>query len=713
MVEAYFKFRQRPFLAAPRAASYFAGRAIEHARQTLVRCVERQQGIGLLVGPAGTGKSMLCQVLAEQFRTSHRVALLGDSRLSTRRCLWRSVALALEMPARGRDEDDLRLALTRSIESPSDVTAGLVLIVDEAQSLPPRLLEELRSLTNSLRRGQPRAHVVLAGGPSLEEHCAHPKLESLNQRIAARCYLQSFGRQETREYVRSQLAAAATDGRGDVFDETALEAVFRATDGVPRLINQVCDLALTQAADMRIAVLGAKQIEEAWAEIQQFPPIWNSSSATFQPSSAVVSEASWSTAKSAPRSEPSLTATAINGPASADSTANAAPVALAESFIEFGALLDDEPTVANPQAAEAFAAEPFAAEACAAEPCAAEVCAAEPCVAAAGGREIIGPQEFTDALENAPQSVNTADVPDTAEAEAAWHSLFGDGFTETQPVDDHYAALATRASVARGLALPQRVEAVAAQSMTGPSSEPESMHASETPSTRELFRESAGEISRDISGESAGEFAIELAAELTVEQTTDLIAESAVSESAMSESAAAVESPAALELPAAVESPAAVEFAAAPSVKPSAEEALLAAMRALPAVDDPRRWPPGGMLTSGSSSALSGGLSSSLSGSLSGGSPANPAFDLSDVGATPAEQVVDPDRESAMKGLGRPYLLSLPQDDRDLLVVDDEPTRELGRQGDTASGMGSERTRETGRARRQEYRLLFSRLRRG
>ena len=199
MVEAYFNFRRRPFLAAPQAASYFAGRAIEQARQSLSRCVERQLGVGLLVGPAGTGKSLLCQVLAEQFRRSHRVVLLGDSRLSTRRCLWRSVSLALDIPARGRDEDELRLALTRSIESPNDATAGLVLIVDEAQSLPPRLLEELRSLTNSLRCGQPRAHLVLAGSPSLEEHCAHHKLESLNQRIAARCYLQSFGRQETQE----------------------------------------------------------------------------------------------------------------------------------------------------------------------------------------------------------------------------------------------------------------------------------------------------------------------------------------------------------------------------------------------------------------------------------------------------------------------------------------------------------------------------------
>jgi hypothetical protein len=127
------------------------------------------------------------------------------------------------------------------------------------------------------------------------------------------------------------------------------------------------------------------------------------------------------------------------------------------------------------------------------------------------------------------------------------------------------------------------------------------------------------------------------------------------------------------------------------TVAPSAEEALLAAMRSLPAVDDPRRWPPGGVLH---------GAADSLANRL-----AEPSAHSS--GAS------DPDQETALKGLGRSYLLSLPRDDRDLLVVDDEPTREFGRQGDTASESGSERGRDTGRARRQEYRLLFSRLRRG
>ncbi|MFM7074377.1 MAG: ExeA family protein [Planctomycetota bacterium] len=607
----------------------------------MTRCVERQQGVGLLVGPAGTGKSLLCQVLAEQFRRSHRVALLADSRLSTRRCLWRSVSLALEMPARGRDEDELRLALTRSIESPNDATAGLVLIVDEAQSLPPRLLEELRSLTNSLRRGQPRAHLVLAGSPSLEEHCAHHKLESLNQRIAARCYLQSFGRQETREYVRRQLAAAAADGRGDLFDETALEAVFRATDGVPRLVNQVCDLALIQAADMRIPRLSARQIEEAWTEIQQFPPTWSGSqgAAARTPSTASVSIVGGSilaVEDVADRGSTNhgaadlLTRDKVVGGMSAGAEA----AAVAANFIEFGALPEDGAAVVEPPPTAGLAERPGVVE------------------------EQVGPPPVIEKVERSDGPI--------------WEKLFGDGFTETQPVADHYAALATRAS---------NVELTA--DATGESS--------------------PGLESEPIAHPTAGlpaEMTAELTTDLTFDGGTDLIADSTANE-------VDARSIASEELPEPMSDDFAENLAeefvggrigndgasllANPSsgAALSAEEALIAAMRSLPAVDDPRRWPPGGILQGGASSL----------GANESSEPLPPA--------------ATPDMETALKGMGRQYLLSLPRDDRDLLVVDDEPTRQNGRQGDTASETGGERGRDQGRARRQEYRLLFSRLRRG
>ena len=153
----------------------------------------------------------------------------------------------------------------------------MLLIIDEAHTLPIRLLEELRMLTNVVRDGQSRVRLVLAGGSRLDERFAHPKLESFNQRVAARCYLPPMNRMETDDYVRAQLAVAG--GAADViFGDEAFRAIFQATDGIPRLVNQVCNHALTLACQAGCRKLEAVNIEEAWADLQQLPAPWHEKS---------------------------------------------------------------------------------------------------------------------------------------------------------------------------------------------------------------------------------------------------------------------------------------------------------------------------------------------------------------------------------------------------------------------------------------------------
>ena len=166
----------------------------------------------------------------------------------------------------------------------TETSANLLLIVDEAHSLPLRLLEELRLLSNLVRQGQPRVRLVLAGGPQFEERLASPKLESFNQRIAARCYLEALDRAQTIDYVRHQINEAG--GSPDrLFTSDALGAVYQATDGIPRLINQVCDHALIMACAGGVRQLTAGGIEEAWADLQQLPTPWNASAGCTEPGS--------------------------------------------------------------------------------------------------------------------------------------------------------------------------------------------------------------------------------------------------------------------------------------------------------------------------------------------------------------------------------------------------------------------------------------------
>lgn len=228
----------------------------------------------MVVGAAGTGKSLLLQLLAEQFGAEFHVALLAGTGVGTRRSLLQNILFELNLPYRGLDEGELRLSLTDYLRPSRECPNGLLLLVDEAHTLPLRLLEEIRSLTNLVHDGVPRIRLVLAGSPLLEERFTSPKLASFSQRLAVRTYLHAFNAAETAEYVRHELGRCGQQGDGP-FTADALRAVHVATDGIPRLVNQVCDHALVLAAAKKRSAIDAAIVQEAWAELQQLPAPWN------------------------------------------------------------------------------------------------------------------------------------------------------------------------------------------------------------------------------------------------------------------------------------------------------------------------------------------------------------------------------------------------------------------------------------------------------
>jgi len=273
MYESTFDFKSRPFASTPQVDRYFPASGIEQSRITLARTIERAEGPGFLVGPAGTGKSLVCQLLAEQFRGEYVVALLSTAQLTSSRALLQNVLFELGLPYHDGDDSDLRLRLTDYLEPSAQCPSGMVLLIDEAHMLPLAVLEEVRMLTNLARKGEPRVRLILAGGPEMEEQFTSPKLESFSQRIAARCYLRSLNREETTAYINHQVSTAGGNAKS-VFSPEAVAAVYTATDGIPRLINQVCDHALMLASLGGHSSISEDAVEEAWSDLQQLPAPW-------------------------------------------------------------------------------------------------------------------------------------------------------------------------------------------------------------------------------------------------------------------------------------------------------------------------------------------------------------------------------------------------------------------------------------------------------
>ena len=275
MYESFFGFVKRPFLAVSTLDRYFPATSIEQTLQTTSRAIQRGEGPVAIFGGTGLGKTMCCLRIAEHFHRNFEVVMLASSQLITRRALLQSLLFELHMPYRDMSEGELRLTLMNriqpSVENPTD---GLVLIVDEAQTLSMKLLDELRLLTNVVRNGVPRVRLVLSGTMRLEECLSHPYMESMNQRLAARCYLTPLSIQETAQYVTHKIELSGVSS-SNVITRDALDAIYRGSDGIPRLIDQLADQSLLLAFHDRERPVSAAMVGRAWSMLQQLPNPWS------------------------------------------------------------------------------------------------------------------------------------------------------------------------------------------------------------------------------------------------------------------------------------------------------------------------------------------------------------------------------------------------------------------------------------------------------
>jgi type II secretory pathway predicted ATPase ExeA len=250
MYETRFGFRRRPFPATPDSRAYYPATSHERALALLQRALDDGDGIALLTGAPGTGKTLVCHCLLERLGESVAGAFLTNSHCSNRSALLQAILYDLSLPYEGAGEQELRLRLTDFLLDTYRAGRRTVIVVDEAQHLGPDLLEELRLLGN-LEGGRGRAvQVVLVGQPGLLETLRLPELAAFNQRVLVRARLDPLGVDEAIDYLLHHLRAAG--GRPErVITEDGLELLARQTGGVPRLLNQAAHqaLALADSAD--------------------------------------------------------------------------------------------------------------------------------------------------------------------------------------------------------------------------------------------------------------------------------------------------------------------------------------------------------------------------------------------------------------------------------------------------------------------------------
>jgi type II secretory pathway predicted ATPase ExeA len=244
MYERYFGLTTRPFALTPDPAFLYPSRQHARALSLLEYGLETQAGFGLLTGDVGSGKTTLTRQLIRQLDRRVTVGLISNTHRGFRSIHpWALSALSIA-PA-----DDSEIAVYEALVDTFVATYArgkrTLLIVDEAQNLGRDLLEELRVLSNVNSEKDVVLQVLLVGQPELRRTLARADLRQFAQRISVDFHLRPLDREETGAYILHRVRTAG--GRDALFRPEVLGRVHELTGGVPRLINQLCDLTLVYA----------------------------------------------------------------------------------------------------------------------------------------------------------------------------------------------------------------------------------------------------------------------------------------------------------------------------------------------------------------------------------------------------------------------------------------------------------------------------------
>ena len=244
MYEQYYGLRERPFDLSPDPRFLFLSKGHREALVHLSYGLTGRPGVTVLFGEAGTGKTTLVRAALEAVGGHNAMIVHLSNPTLTRQEFYEYIASGF---AFGPNSTTSTSAFLRELERTLVLRAAdgggvLALVVDEAQSLPHELLEEVRLLTNTESNGRSVA-VALVGQPELAGRLDEPQLRQLKQRVALRCELPPLGLRDTAAYIAARVRVAGGNADG-LFTRDAVTAIHEHSRGIPRVTSVICDNAL-------------------------------------------------------------------------------------------------------------------------------------------------------------------------------------------------------------------------------------------------------------------------------------------------------------------------------------------------------------------------------------------------------------------------------------------------------------------------------------
>lgn len=238
----FFGFSEKPFDLTPDPKYLYLSPKHKEVLAHLVYGLQENNGFLKIVGEVGTGKTMICRSFLRELRTDFNIAYIFNPAINELELL-QTINSELGLPGKSKSKKKLIDLLNAFLLEERGKGHRVVVIIDEAQDLEPKVMEQLRLLSNLETDTEKLIQIVLIGQPELEKVLAKDGLRQLRQRITIQWELLPLNLEETRGYIQHRLNVAL--GKGKVrFSRQAVETVYRFSRGIPRMINVICDRTL-------------------------------------------------------------------------------------------------------------------------------------------------------------------------------------------------------------------------------------------------------------------------------------------------------------------------------------------------------------------------------------------------------------------------------------------------------------------------------------
>ena len=262
----FLGLREKPFTVTSDPAFLYLSKKHREALSHMVYGIRERKGFVEITGEIGTGKTTLCKALLRHLDASTKTALLLHSALSDLQLLQAVVKDFGLNPMRG-DRLGLFNQLNQFLIEQASLGNNVVVVVDEAQNLSLRLLEQIRLLSNLETDKEKLIQIILVGQPQLHEKLASPALEQLRQRIGVRYHITALDRDEVYTYIEHRLRVAGSNG-SLAWTADGVDEIFRLSKGIPRLINLLSDRALLACYVFRIKQVDGEIVRRSFQELE-------------------------------------------------------------------------------------------------------------------------------------------------------------------------------------------------------------------------------------------------------------------------------------------------------------------------------------------------------------------------------------------------------------------------------------------------------------